>query len=88
MIEHFTKIKSSGLNCGIFVNKNIAHKEETKLLSNNEKLKITNMLLGQIHLCRFSFKLYQKISSFFKYLNAINKKSNGIYKIRNRNSCR
>lgn len=35
MINHFSKLKSSNLNCGLFINKNISHDIETKILSNS-----------------------------------------------------
>jgi len=36
MIEHFSKFKDSGLRCGIFINQNISHEEETLILSSSK----------------------------------------------------
>ena len=36
MIKHFSAFKDSGLNCGIFVGKNLTHEQENKLLYNSK----------------------------------------------------
>jgi len=36
MIEHFSKFKDSGFRCGIFINQNISHEEETLILSSSK----------------------------------------------------
>ena len=36
MLEYFKEFKESGLNCGIFINKNISHDQENFILSNSK----------------------------------------------------
>ena len=36
MMENFIEFKKSGLNCGFFINKNLAHEQETALLYNSK----------------------------------------------------
>jgi len=36
MMEHFAAFKDSGLKCGFFINKNLTHEQELKILANSK----------------------------------------------------